>query len=255
MELIVGLGSNSWLGEESQDLVHEALALIGVKEKLRVGGAFEEHEFFGFWCSIELCLDTGETKGSLASGVIAREDKKLSTREFLRLRGWCRQEHKAVDLVGDGDICLCRGPTTEAGTNDRDARGTGLLHVFNGCNNIEIGIIAALILRPTYRFASPSEVDGDDLEASVGEEGCLVGPAFFGEATAVREDERLVAGAVEIGVDDAAVGCWEGDGARGGAAEERKGCEDKKSWFHEGIVHRRTLTPALSHKAAGEGAG
>jgi len=44
-------------GKESQDLAHEALALIRRKDGLRVSRAFENHQLFGAGCFFKLVAD------------------------------------------------------------------------------------------------------------------------------------------------------------------------------------------------------
>jgi hypothetical protein len=49
--------SPSGRGQEPQDIAHDALPLIGLKEKLRVRGAIEDDQFLGLGRSLVLCPD------------------------------------------------------------------------------------------------------------------------------------------------------------------------------------------------------
>ena len=49
-----------WLGQKAHNLAHHAGALVGLKEKLGVGGAVENDQLLWLRSFVELGLDPGE---------------------------------------------------------------------------------------------------------------------------------------------------------------------------------------------------
>ena len=104
-----------WLCEEMKDFAQEAWALRGVEEKLGVGGAFEDDQFFGLLSLFVVAGDAGQA-WAVAAYIVAGEDEELAAGEFFRcVSALGGEDDDAVEGAGRRlGVGVANGISTEA---------------------------------------------------------------------------------------------------------------------------------------------
>src|SRR5262245_56359366 len=95
MDADVGL----WRGKESQNLAHQPLSLIRLKNEVRMGGAFQDYQLFRARRFLVLRANSGKPE-SCVVGIVASQDEQLSAfHQFGFINRGVRQQHQAVYLA------------------------------------------------------------------------------------------------------------------------------------------------------------